>query len=206
MATSAGVLLFKRDDGRPAVLLVHPGGPFWVKRDRGAWSIPKGEMMAGEEPEAAARREFAEELGIPFEGPLHLLGEAVMTSAKRVIVYAGEGDIDCAAIRSNSFEIEWPPKSGRRRSFPEVDRAEWFGLAAARDKLLEGPACLPRPAGAAVQRLIGGDCRVAASTTGWPCGVSRWARRHALMRSGMRREISGAQASSSSSSAASAAR
>ena len=138
MATSAGVLLFKRDDGRPAVLLVHPGGPFWVKRDSGAWSIPKGEMMAGEEPEAAARREFAEELGILFEGPLHLLGEAVMASAKRVIVYAGEGDIDCAAIRSNSFEIEWPPKSGLRRSFPEVDRAEWFGLAAARDKLLKG--------------------------------------------------------------------
>jgi predicted NUDIX family NTP pyrophosphohydrolase len=138
MATSAGVLLFKRGGGRPAVLLVHPGGPFWAKRDRGAWSIPKGEMMAGEEPEAAARREFAEELGIPFEGPLYLLGEAVMASAKRVIVFAGEGDIDCAAIRSNSFEIEWPRKSGRRRSFPEVDRAEWFGLAAARDKLLAG--------------------------------------------------------------------
>jgi predicted NUDIX family NTP pyrophosphohydrolase len=120
MVTSAGVLLFKREGDRPAVLLVHPGGPFWARRDLGAWSIPKGEMMEGEEPEAAARREFAEELGIAFEGPLSLLGEAAMARAKRVIVFAGEGHIDCAAIRSNSFEIEWPPKSGRRQSFPEV--------------------------------------------------------------------------------------
>jgi predicted NUDIX family NTP pyrophosphohydrolase len=138
MVKSAGVLLFKRSGDRPAVLLVHPGGPFWVKRDLGAWSIPKGEMSEGEDPEAAARREFAEELGIPFEGPLRLLGEAVTPSSKRLIIYAGEGDVDCAAIRSNSFEIEWPPKSGRRQSFPEVDRAEWFDLDAARDKLHKG--------------------------------------------------------------------
>jgi len=138
MVTSAGVLLFKREGDRPAVLLVHPGGPFWAKRDLGAWSIPKGEMMEGEEPEAAARREFAEELGIAFEGPLSLLGEAAMARSKRVIIFAGEGHIDCAAIRSNSFEIEWPPKSGRRQSFPEVDRAEWFGLDQARDRLLKG--------------------------------------------------------------------
>jgi predicted NUDIX family NTP pyrophosphohydrolase len=138
MVKSAGVLLFKRAGEGAAVLLVHPGGPFWAKRDLGAWSIPKGEMMEEEEPEAAARREFAEELGIAFDGPLCLLGEAVMPRSKRVIVFAGEGDLDCAAIRSNSFEIEWPPKSGRRQSFPEVDRAEWFGLDQARDRLLKG--------------------------------------------------------------------
>jgi predicted NUDIX family NTP pyrophosphohydrolase len=138
MVKSAGVLLFKRAGEGAAVLLVHPGGPVWAKRDLGAWSIPKGEMMEDEEPEAAARREFAEELGIAFDGPLSLLGEAVMPRSKRVIVFAGEGDLDCAAIRSNSFEIEWPPKSGRRQSFPEVDRAEWFGLDQARDRLLKG--------------------------------------------------------------------
>jgi predicted NUDIX family NTP pyrophosphohydrolase len=138
MVRSAGVLLFKRGDDGPEVLLVHPGGPFWAKRDRAAWSIPKGEMGEGEEPEAAARREFAEELGILYEGPLSLLGEAVLPSSKRLIVYAGEGDVDCAAIRSNSFEMEWPPKSGRRQSFPEVDRAAWFGLDTAQEKLHKG--------------------------------------------------------------------
>jgi predicted NUDIX family NTP pyrophosphohydrolase len=135
---SAGLLLYKGGADRLSVLLVHPGGPFWAKRDQGAWSIPKGEIMEGEDPEKAARREFAEELGVAFEGPLHLLGEKVQPSGKRIIAYAGEGDIDCAAIRSNSFEIEWPPKSGRRRSFPEIDRADWFSLDEARDKLLKG--------------------------------------------------------------------
>lgn len=135
---SAGLLLYKGGADRLSVLLVHPGGPFWAKRDQGAWSIPKGEIMEGEDPEKAARREFAEELGVAFEGPLHLLGETVQPGGKRIIAYAGEGDIDCAAIRSNSFEIEWPPKSGRRRSFPEIDRAEWFSLDEAHDKLLKG--------------------------------------------------------------------
>ncbi len=132
------MLLYKGGADQLSVLLVHPGGPFWAKRDQGAWSIPKGEIMEGEDPEKAARREFAEELGVAFEGPLHLLGEKVQPSGKRIIAYAGEGDIDCAAIRSNSFEIEWPPKSGRRRSFPEIDRADWFSLDEARDKLLKG--------------------------------------------------------------------
>jgi predicted NUDIX family NTP pyrophosphohydrolase len=135
---SAGVLLYKGGADQLKVLLVHPGGPFWAKRDQGAWSIPKGEIMEGEDPEKAARREFAEELGVAFDGALDLLGEKVQPSGKRIIAYAGEGDIDCAAIRSNSFEIEWPPKSGRRRSFPEIDRAEWFSLDEARDKLLKG--------------------------------------------------------------------
>jgi predicted NUDIX family NTP pyrophosphohydrolase len=135
---SAGVLLYKGGADQLEVLLVHPGGPFWAKRDQGAWSIPKGEIMAGEDPEKAARREFAEELGVAFDGPLDLLGEKVQPSGKRIIAYAGEGDIDCAAIRSNRFEIEWPPRSGRRRSFPEIDRAGWFSLDEARDKLLKG--------------------------------------------------------------------
>jgi predicted NUDIX family NTP pyrophosphohydrolase len=135
---SAGVLLYKGGADQLKVLLVHPGGPFWAKRDRGAWSIPKGEIMEGEDPEKAARREFAEELGVALDGALNLLGEKVQPSGKRIIAYAGEGDIDCAAIRSNSFEIEWPPKSGRRRSFPEIDRAGWFSLDEARDKLLKG--------------------------------------------------------------------
>ncbi len=132
------MLLYKGGADQLKVLLVHPGGPFWAKRDRGAWSIPKGEIMEGEDPEKAARREFAEELGVSFDGPLDLLGEKVQPSGKRIIAYAGAGEIDCAAIRSNSFEIEWPPKSGRRRSFPEIDRAEWFSLDEARDKLLKG--------------------------------------------------------------------
>jgi len=132
------VLLYKGGTDQLKVLLVHPGGPFWAKRDQGAWSIPKGVIMEGEDPERAARREFAEELGVAFDGPLHLLGETVQPGGKRIIAYAGEGEIDCAVIRSNSFEIEWPPKSGRRRKFPEVDRAGWFSLEAARDKLLKG--------------------------------------------------------------------
>jgi predicted NUDIX family NTP pyrophosphohydrolase len=135
---SAGVLLHKGGADQLSVLLVHPGGPFWAKRDQGAWSIPKGEIMEGEDPETAARREFAEELGVAYEGPLLLLGEKVQPSGKRIIAFAGEGDIDCTSVRSISFEIEWPPRSGRRRSFPEVDRAEWFSLEAARDKLLKG--------------------------------------------------------------------
>jgi predicted NUDIX family NTP pyrophosphohydrolase len=135
---SAGVLLYKRENGALKVLLVHPGGPFWAKKDAGAWSIPKGEYAEGEDPEAAARREFEEELGVALAGELQPLGEAVQPSRKRVLAYACEGDLDVAAIRSNSFEIEWPPKSGRKQSFPEVDRAGWFTLDEARGKLLPG--------------------------------------------------------------------
>jgi predicted NUDIX family NTP pyrophosphohydrolase len=135
---SAGVLLYKREGGTLKVLLVHPGGPFWAKKDAGAWSIPKGEYAEGEDPEAAARREFEEELGIALTGNLEPLGEAVQPSRKRVVAYAAEGDLDVAAIRSNTFEIEWPPRSGRKQSFPEVDRAGWFTLEEARDKLLPG--------------------------------------------------------------------
>jgi len=135
---SAGILLYKHENGVLKVLLVHPGGPFWAKKDAGAWSIPKGEYLDGEDPEAAARREFAEELGVALEGDLQPLGEAVQPSRKRVIAFATERDLDVAAIRSSSFEIEWPPKSGRRQAFPEVDRAGWFTLDEAGEKLLPG--------------------------------------------------------------------
>jgi len=120
------------------VLLVHPGGPFWSKRDLGAWSIPKGEYTDDEQPEAAARREFAEELGIELQHALRPLGEVSQKGGKLVVAFAAEGDFDVTALRSNMFEIEWPPRSGRRQSFPEVDRAEWFALPVAREKIIDG--------------------------------------------------------------------
>jgi predicted NUDIX family NTP pyrophosphohydrolase len=135
---SAGILLWRRSAGALEVLLVHPGGPFWAKKDSGAWSIPKGEFADGEDPEAAARREFFEELGAEITGPLVPLGEIRQAGGKRVRAFAAAGDFDCAALMSNFFEMEWPPRSGRRTSFPEVDRAEWFSLEAARQKMLAG--------------------------------------------------------------------
>jgi predicted NUDIX family NTP pyrophosphohydrolase len=119
------------------VLLVHPGGPYWRKKDEGAWSIPKGEMDEGEDAEVAARREFIEETGVALSGPLEPLGEIRQRGGKRVIAFAVEGDIDVQTIRSNTFEIEWPPKGGRMQSFPEIDRAEWFDLSAGHAKILE---------------------------------------------------------------------
>ncbi len=124
------------------VLLVHPGGPFWARKDLGAWSIPKGECDHGEEPLSAARREFREELGAEpaafATGAFLALGTLVQPSGKEVIAWAIEGDFAVAELKSNTFEIEWPPKSGRKKQFPEVDRAEWFGLAEARRKILPG--------------------------------------------------------------------
>ncbi|MBV9243675.1 MAG: NUDIX domain-containing protein [Methylobacteriaceae bacterium] len=136
---SAGILMYRRT-GAVEVLLAHPGGPFWRGKDLGAWSIPKGVCDATEAPEAAAVREFEEELGVRPVGSLLPLGEAVQAGGKVVTAFALEGDLDCSQIRSNEFEIEWPPKSGRRASFPEVDRAEWFALDAARDKIVRGQA------------------------------------------------------------------
>lgn len=118
------------------VLLVHPGGPFWRRRDDGAWSIPKGLVEAGEDSAAAARREFAEELGATPQGLLLPLGTIRQAGGKWVEAFAVEGDFDAAAMKSNSFKIEWPPRSGRVRDFPEVDRAAWFGLPEARQKIL----------------------------------------------------------------------
>ena len=133
---SAGILLYRIADGAPEVLLVHPGGPVWARRDLGAWSIPKGLVDPGEEPLTAARREFAEELGSPApEGKTTALGEVRLKSGKRVVAWALAGDLDAAAIVSNAFEMMWPPRSGRMRSFPEVDRAQWFGLDDARARL-----------------------------------------------------------------------
>ena len=139
---SAGILLHREGaDGRE-VLLVHPGGPFWAKRDDGAWSIPKGEYTDDEDPEAAARREFAEELGsrLPESAELRDLGEVKQKNGKVVVAYAAAGDLDTSTVHSNTFEMEWPPRSGRRQAFPEIDRAEWFALAQAREKLLPAQA------------------------------------------------------------------
>lgn len=133
---SAGILLYRRAKNEILVLLVHPGGPFWKKRDLGAWSIPKGEHPDEEAPEIAARREFAEETGMLPSGPSLPLGEIRQKAGKWVVGFAIEGDFDPETLRSNMFETEWPPKSGHMQSFPEVDRAEWFTLAEAREKIL----------------------------------------------------------------------
>jgi predicted NUDIX family NTP pyrophosphohydrolase len=136
---SAGILAYRRVGHGLEVLLVHPGGPYWRNKDDGAWSIPKGEIGMSEDPERTARREFAEELGPTASiGSLQALGEIRQRGGKRVIAFCGEADFDAAALSSNTFEIEWPPKSGRLRAFPEVDRAEWFELEVARLKILSG--------------------------------------------------------------------
>lgn len=135
---SAGLILYKKIDDGLKVLLVHPGGPFWRKRDEGTWSIPKGEYDAGEDPLTAAKREFEEELGMaPPLGPYTALGEVSQRGGKIVTGLAAEGDFDVASLRSNLFEIEWPPRSGKRASFPEVDRAEWFSLDEAARKIID---------------------------------------------------------------------
>jgi predicted NUDIX family NTP pyrophosphohydrolase len=137
-AKSAGILVYrKRADGLE-VLLVHPGGPFWARRDASAWSIPKGEYAVDEDPTDAARREFAEETGWTLTGALKPLGDVRQKAGKAVTAFAAEDDFDPSTLRSNQFEMEWPPKSGRRATFPEVDRAGWFSLTEAREKLIEG--------------------------------------------------------------------
>ena len=117
------------------MLLVHPGGPFWARKDAGAWSIPKGEHGDDEEPEACARREFEEELGVPVDGELVDLGTVRQKSGKEVRAFLGSGDLDVAAVVSNTFTMEWPPRSGRMQEFPEVDRAAWFEVETAREKI-----------------------------------------------------------------------
>ena len=133
---SAGILLYRGDPGRHEVLLVHPGGPWWRRQEAGAWSIPKGECMADEEPYLAARREFVEELGVaPPDREALPLGEIRQRAGKRVLAWALPGDLDASAIRSNTFNLEWPPHSGKFRDFPEVDRAEWFPVETARQRI-----------------------------------------------------------------------
>jgi len=135
---SAGILMFRRTEDGILVLLVHPGGPFWRNRDLGAWSIPKGEFQPGDEPEKAARREFAEELGIEPTGPMRPIGQVRQRGGKTVVAYALEGTLDVANVHSNKVPIEWPPRTGRTIYVPEIDRAEWFALPLARQKILAG--------------------------------------------------------------------
>lgn len=135
---SAGLLMFRRRTGVLEVFLVHPGGPFWARKDLGAWSIPKGEYEPDEDPLVAARREFAEETGIVPEGEFIALTPVRQTGGKVVHAFALEGDCDPETIRSNTFVIEWPPRSGQQQAFPEVDRAGWFAIDEAKRKLLKG--------------------------------------------------------------------
>ena len=134
---SAGLLLFRRR-GALEVLLAHPGGPYWQNKGDGAWSVPKGEIEAGEDELAAARREFAEETGYRPQGHVLSLGSARQPGGKLVHVWAIDDDWDPAQLRSNSFSMEWPPKSGRLQVFPEIDRAGWFAIGEARGKILKG--------------------------------------------------------------------
>ena len=139
---SAALLLYRWRRGGLEVLLVHPGGPFWAKRDLGAWSLPKGEIEPGEDAQSAALREFAEETGtVPPVSDLLDLGEIRQKAGKIVQAFAAEGDLEPASVRSNLIEIAWPPRSGRTMTIPEIDRAEWLGLAEARERIL--PAQVP---------------------------------------------------------------
>ena len=136
---SAGVLLYRVCDGVVEVLIAHPGGPFWARKDIGAWSIPKGEYPDGEDPWTAARREFSEEIGLPVPaGPRTELGPLKQPSGKVVTTFAVQGDLDVTDAHSNTFELEWPKDSGTMREFPEVDRVGWFPVAQARMKLVKG--------------------------------------------------------------------
>jgi predicted NUDIX family NTP pyrophosphohydrolase len=138
---SAGILLYRTTGGAPEVLLVHPGGPYWARKDAGSWSIPKGEHEDGEDPQACALREFEEELGsAPPPGELSELGSVKQKGGKVVTAWAAEGDLDAESVRSNTFTMEWPPRSGRTAEFPEIDRAGWFEIETAREKLVPAQA------------------------------------------------------------------
>lgn len=138
--TSAGILIYRGRDGHLDVLLVHPGGPYWAKKDLGAWSLPKGEITEGEDPRTAAVRELTEETGFAIDGELHALRPLRQKSGKIILAWAVEGDCDPARLRSNVFSMEWPPKSGKQQEFPEVDRAAWFTLDEARLRMVAGQA------------------------------------------------------------------
>jgi predicted NUDIX family NTP pyrophosphohydrolase len=135
---SAGLLPFRKTNGRIEVFLVHPGGPFWAKKDEAAWSLPTGEYVEDEDPLDAAKREFTEETGFESHGPFLALGKSKQPSGKWVTAWAVEKDLDADAIKSNLFSMEWPPKSGKLQEFPEVDKAGWFSLSQARVKILKG--------------------------------------------------------------------
>lgn len=135
---SAGLLMYRRRQGDLEVFLVHPGGPFWAKKDEGAWSIPKGEYTPGEEPFEVAKREFQEETGFQAGGDFIPLTPRKQPSGKIISAWALEGDCDAASVKSNTFSMEWPPRSGKQQEFPEVDRAGWFTIPAAKEKILKG--------------------------------------------------------------------
>ncbi len=139
---SAGVLVFRRRAGALEVLLVHPGGPFWRNKDAGAWTIPKGEIDEGEGARACALRELREEIGLDYRGELMALAPITQKGGKRVQAWASESNFDPAMLTSNTFEMEWPPKSGKRTTFQEIDRAGWFDLATAREKINAAQAAL----------------------------------------------------------------
>ncbi|TQF32348.1 NUDIX domain-containing protein [Bradyrhizobium sp. UNPA324] len=151
-SNSAGIVAYRKRR-KLEVLLVHPGGPFWRNKDLGAWSIPKGEYADEEDAEIAARREFAEELGLELSAPLTALGQVKQRGGKLVTAFAAELDLDVRSVRSNTFEMEWPPRSGKQQAFPEVDRAEWFTLDAARAKINAGQ----RPLLDRLAQLAGGE-------------------------------------------------
>jgi len=138
--TAAGLLLYRRRSLGVEVLLAHPGGPFWARKDLGAWTIPKGEIDPGEDPVSAARREFREEIGLDVTAPVEPLGQIKQPGGKIVLIWTAEGDFDPARLASNTFEMEWPKGSGHMRLFPEVDRAAWFDLGEARRRILPGQA------------------------------------------------------------------
>jgi predicted NUDIX family NTP pyrophosphohydrolase len=135
---SAGLLIYRRKNHGTEVFLAHPGGPFWAKKDLNAWSIPKGEYGSEEDPLAAAKREFEEETGFRPEGTFVALGDLKQAGGKIVTAWAVEGDCDLSVLRSNTFSLEWPPRSGRMVEFPEVDRWQWFSIEEARERLLSG--------------------------------------------------------------------
>lgn len=139
---SAGIVLYRIQNSSIEVFLVHPGGPYWSKKDDGAWSIPKGEFDENEEPLAAAKREFQEETGIQLSGEFIQLNPVKQKGGKMVYAWAVKGDIDPAKVKSNSFEIEWPPRSGKMKSFPEIDKAAWFPLSEAQKKIIEAQSAL----------------------------------------------------------------
>ena len=134
---AAGILLYRKKGSSLEIFLIHPGGPFWANKDESAWSIPKGEFLENEDPLTAAKREFQEETGFPVEGPFVSIGSIKQSSGKVVQAWACEGDLDASAIQSNSFRLEWPPRSGKYQDFPEADRAEWFSFDVARKKILK---------------------------------------------------------------------
>jgi predicted NUDIX family NTP pyrophosphohydrolase len=136
--TSAGIVLYRVISGELEIFLVHPGGPFWAKRDRGSWSIPKGEIIEGAEPLETAKREFLEETGSPIDGVFTALTPLRQPGGKLILAWGVSGDIDASSIKSNTFSMEWPPRSGTQQDFPEVDRGAWFSLPDACEKILPG--------------------------------------------------------------------